>query len=179
MQLGGKIRQLRKQQKISIEQLAKTCNLSTGLISQMERGINIPSVISLWKVAKALNVPMNYFFDDYKDDLPIIRKSERKKIIIPNSNVTYELLSPNLNKKMELLLIKLEPGKCSSDDLISHEGEECGYMIQGTIKIKYGNKEYILNEGDSIYYDSTVAHRFVNIGEVEAISIWTMTPPSF
>lgn len=179
MKLGQKIRELRKEQKISIEQLSKISGLSTGLISQMERDITIPSVSSLWEVAKALKVPMNYFFDEYKNDNPIVRKNSRKKIIIPNSNITYELLSPSLNNKMELLMVEIEPGMCSSDEQISHEGEECGYMIQGSMKIKWGSREFILNEGDSIYFDSTVPHRFVNIGDIKAISIWTMTPPSF
>lgn len=179
MKLGEKIRKLRKEQKISIEKLAQMSGLSTGLISQMERDITIPSVGSLWDVAKALNVHINYFFDEYEDKNPIVRKNERKKIIIPNSNVTYELLSPNLNNKMEFLMVEIEPGMCSSDEQICHEGEECGYMIQGSMKVKWGSKEYILNEGDSIYFDSTVPHRFVNIGDKVAISIWTMTPPSF
>lgn len=178
MELGAKIRKLRKEQAINIEQFAQKAGLSIGLISQIERDITMPSVTSLWKIASALNVHINYFFDEYEDKIPIIRKCERKKLILPNSNLTYELLSP-LNKKMELLLIKIEPGMCSSDELISHEGEECGYMIQGSMKIKWGSREYILNEGDSIYYNSTIPHRFINLSDVRAISIWTMTPPSF
>lgn len=178
MKLGEKIRKLRKEQKISIEHISQMSGLSTGLISQMERDLTVPSVVSLWEVAKALNVHINYFFDEYENNEPIIRKEERKKIIIPNSNITYELLSPK-NKKMECLMVKIEPGMCSSNELICHEGEECGHMIQGTMKIKWGSKEFILNEGDSIYLDSTIPHRFVNIGDITAISIWTMTPPSF
>ncbi|WP_217805834.1 cupin domain-containing protein [Sporomusa malonica] len=179
LQLGEKIRNLRKEQKCTIEQLAQMADLSSGLISQMERDIIVPSVWSLWKVAKALNVHINYFFDEYEMDNPVVRKDERKKIILPKSNVTYELLSPHLNRKMEFLLIKIEPGMENFDELICHEGEECGYMLQGIMKIRWGSKEYILHEGDSIYLDSTVPHRFINIGDVTAISIWTMTPPTF
>lgn len=178
MKLGEKIRKLRKDQKISIEHLVQMSGLSTGLISQMERDITVPSVVSLWEVAKALNVHINYFFDEYENNEPVIRKQDRKKIIIPNSNITYELLSPK-DKKMEFLMVKIEAGMCSSDDQICHEGEECGYMMQGRMKIKWGSKEFILEEGDSIYFDSTVPHRFVNIGNITAISVWSMTPPSF
>lgn len=179
MKLGEKIRELRKEKKMSIEQLSKVSGLSTGLISQMERDITVPSVTSLWEVAKALDVPMNYFFDEYDKDTLIVRKNERKKIMLPKSNITYELLSPNLNRKMEFLLIELEPGMCSSADQISHEGEECGYMIQGSMEIKWGSKVFILHEGDSIYYDSTIPHRFINISDITAISVWSMTPASF
>ncbi|CUH95813.1 hypothetical protein P22_1893 [Propionispora sp. 2/2-37] len=179
MNLGEKIRKLRKEQKISIEQLAGMSELSVGMISQIERDITVPTVSSLWKVAKALKVHINYFFDEYENDNPIVRKEERKKIILPHSNVTYELLTPNLKRKMEFLMIKIEPGEVNFGDQICHEGEECGYMLQGRMMVKWGSREFILNEGDSIYLDSSVPHRYINIGETTAVSIWTMTPPSF
>ena len=179
MKIGEKIRKLRKGNKMSIEQLAEISGLSTGQISQMERDLSTPSVGSLWEVAKALNVHINYFFDEYENNDPVIRKNQRKKIILPNSNITYELLNSNIKQKIEFLIVKIEPGMCSSDELICHEGEECGYMVQGSMKVKYGSKEYILDEGDSIYFDSTIPHRYVNIGDVTAISVWAMTPPSF
>ena len=180
MELGSKIRELRQAQNISIEQLSEKTGLSTGLISQIERNITGPSVASMWKIAKALSVSMNYFFDEIEEDNPIVRRDQRKKIMLPNSNITYELLSPDLrDKKIECLLIEIEPGECSTEDQISHEGEECGYVIQGTLKVKWGNKEYVLGEGDSIYFDSTVPHRYVNAGNVKCISIWSMVPPSF
>jgi len=179
MEMGNIIRRLRRKQGISIEQLAEKTGLSTGLISQLERDITGPSVASLWKIAKALNVSINYFFEEFEDNNPIVRKSERKKIQLANSNITYELLCPNLQKAIEMLLVKIEPGECSTEDRISHEGEECGYVLQGTLKIKWGDKEYILEEGDSIYFDSTIPHRYVNCGDITAVSIWAMVPPSF
>jgi len=179
MEIGHLIRALRRKQKISIEQLAERTGLSTGLISQLERDLTGPSVASLWKISKALNVSINYFFEGYEESDPIVRKSDRKKIQLPNSNITYELLCPNLQKAIEMLLVQIEPGECSTEDKISHEGEECGYVISGTLKVKWGDKEYILEEGDSIYFDSTVPHRYVNCGAVTSISVWAMVPPSF
>ncbi|MCH4166114.1 MAG: XRE family transcriptional regulator [Megasphaera sp.] len=178
MKLGQQIRELRKQKGMSIQGLAKEAGLSAGLISQVERDLTTPSVDTLWSVAKALGVHINYFFCNFEDKKAIIKSGERRKLILPNSNVTYELLSP-LNRNMEVLLVKIEPGECSHDTLMVHEGEECGYVLQGTMKIKYGSTEYILQEGDSIYLDSTIPHRYVNIGNSTAVSIWTMTPASY
>lgn len=179
MELGKKIRQLRTCKGISIAQLAKMTGLSTGIISQIERDMVSPTVDTLWKITKALDISINYFFNDGKHLSPIVRKNERKKIILPNSRVTYMLLSPDVRRKMEFLLVEIEPGECNSTELISHEGEECGFILSGTLKIKYGEEEYILYEGDSIYFDSTVPHRYINIGDKKCISIWAMTPPSF
>ena len=73
----------------------------------------------------------------------------------------------------------MEPGNANTKELVSHEGEECGIVLQGKMLIKHGEKEYILEEGDSIYIDSSVPHRYIHIGDKTAISVWAMTPPRF
>lgn len=179
MQLGEKIRELRNKQKMSIEQLSEKTDLSKGLISQIERDITGPSVASLWKIAQALNVKMNYFFDEYDGFNEVVRKDERKKIMMNKANRSYELLCPNLKNSIEMLWIEIGPNESNSDDLISHEGEECGVVIKGSLKVLSGNKEYDLNEGDSIYLDSTIPHRYLNNGSELSVSVWAMVPPSF
>lgn len=179
MELGEKIRGLRHSQKMSIEQLAEKTGLSKGLISQIERDITGPSVASLWKISKALNVTMNYFFDEFEETNQVVRKNERKKIAIKKANRSYELLCPNLKNAIEMLWIEIEPFNCSTEDLISHEGEECGVVIKGTLRVLSGEKTYDLNEGDSIYLDSTIPHRYVNVGNEISVSVWAMVPPSF
>ncbi|WP_034429688.1 cupin domain-containing protein, partial [Caldisalinibacter kiritimatiensis] len=110
---------------------------------------------------------------------PIVKKNQRKKIITTNSDAIYELLCPDLNRKIEFLHITLKPGDSSTKDLIAHDGEECGIVIKGRLMVKTKLEEYILQEGDSIYLDSTIHHRYINIGTEECVSIWAMTPPSF
>jgi len=179
--LGLKIRKLRKSKNLSIAELADKTNLSTGLISQIERDIIGPSVESLWKIAKALNVSIGYFFDEENEPVfnPIVKRKDRKVIKTVHSDAAYELLSTDLNRKIEFLYITLEPRDATRDELISHEGEECGIVIKGRLMIRHGDSEYILEEGDSIYFNSTIPHRYINIGSEPCISIWAMTPPSF
>jgi len=179
MELGDKIRSLRQKQKLSIEQLSTKTGLSKGLISQIERDITGPSVASLWKISKALNVTMNYFFDEYDDFNRVVRKDERKKIMMRKASRVYELLSPDLKKQIEMLWIEIAPNEQNTDELISHDGEECGVVIKGTLRILSGENGYDLNEGDSIYLDSTIPHKYLNIGNEVSVSIWSMVPPSF
>lgn len=179
LELGDKIRSLRLKQKISIEQLSVKTGLSKGLISQIERDITGPSVASLWKISKALNVTMNYFFDEYDDFNQVVRKNERKKILMKDGDRIYELLCPNLKNQIEMLWIEIEPQDSNSEELISHDGEECGVVLKGTLRILSGENIYDLNEGDSIYLDSTIPHRYVNLGNEISVSVWAMTPPSF
>ena len=179
MELGDKIRSLRLKQKISIEQLASMTGLSKGLISQIERDLTGPSVASLWKISKALNVTMNYFFDEYDDFNQVVRKNERKKLMMKDASRVYELLCPNLKNQIEMLWIEIEPGDSNLGDFISHDGEECGVVIKGSLRVLSGDKVYDLEEGDSIYLDSTTPHKYVNTGDVPSISVWAMVPPSF
>lgn len=179
MEVGEKIRSLRHKQKISIEQLSAMSGLSKGLISQIERDITGPSVASLWKISKALNVTMNYFFDEYDDLNQIVRKDERKKLIMRKSSRVYELLSPDLKKQIEMLMVEIKPNENISAELISHDGEECGVVIKGTLRIISGDNIYDLQEGDSIYLDSTIPHQYLNTGEELSVSVWAMVPPSF
>ena len=179
MELGDKIRSLRQKQKISIENLSEMSGLSKGLISQIERDITGPSVASLWKISKALNVTMNYFFDEYDDINQVVLKDERKKIIMGKGSITYELLSPDLKKQIEMLMIEINPNEKPETELISHEGEKCGVVIKGTLRVISGSKVYDLNEGDSIYLDSTIPHKYINTGEEISVSVWALVPPSF
>ena len=77
------------------------------------------------------------------------------------------------------MYITIKEGEESSGDLVVHEGEECGLVIKGRLLVKTAENEYILEEGDSIYFNSTIPHRYINIGNDTCESVWAMTPPSF
>jgi transcriptional regulator with XRE-family HTH domain len=178
MQIGRKIRALRQQQQLSIEQLSDLTELSTGSISQIERDLVGLSVESLWRIANALGVPIGYFFDEAASGV-VVRKSERRQIVLPQSNVVYELLSPDMNRRIEFLLVRLQQGDSADHGQISHAGEECGLVLQGELIVRWGDQEFYLQEGDSIYFASSIPHRFKNPGYQESVSVWAMTPPSF
>lgn len=179
--VGSKIKKLRKEKNISIAELSKRSGVSSGLISQVERNTVNPSVATLWKISESLNASIGYFFNEEPAPVfnPIVKKDKRKRIVTSDSNATYELLTPDLNRKIEFLYIAINPGDSSRAGLIKHDGEECGIVIKGKLMVKTEDEEYILEEGDSIYLDSTVPHRYINLGEDECISVWAMTPPSF
>lgn len=179
--IGIQIRSLRMAHKKTIAELSEETGLSTGIISKIERNLVVPSVISLWKIAGVLGVSIGSFFEqEDKKSRTVVRKSERKKIITQNSNAYYELLSPDLNRKIEFLMITIEPGQSTSiSEKLSHDGEECGIVIKGCVLVKLEEEEYLLNEGDSIYFDSSRKHIYMNVGDEVSISIWAMTPPTF
>ena len=179
--IGSKIRELRKNKNMSIADLAETSNLSVGIISQIERNLVTPSIVTFWKISQSLGVSVGFFFEDEEKTKasPVVKKESRNRIVVSNSNAIYELLSQDLNRKIEFLYITIKPGDVSSEEYVQHEGEECGIVIRGRLLVKTPDEEYILEEGDSIYFDSSLPHRYINDGNTVCESIWAMTPPSF
>ncbi len=183
MKIGKVIREFRLARNMSIKDLSKKTNLTSSLISQVERDLISPSLNSLAKISSALKVPMVSFFTEATlRPWPVMKKKQRKKTtIFSSSHVIYQLLSPDPDKKIEFLLVEIEPEeeKNEENELITHSGEECGYVIKGELEVRLGKERYHLKEGDSIYFQSRIPHRFKNTGKGKVISIWAMTPPSF
>jgi transcriptional regulator with XRE-family HTH domain len=177
MKIGKKIKKYRKLRDIMISELAEKANLSVGMISQIERDKIGLSVTSLWKIAKALGISIGDFFEEDKPgDNYIVRKDNRKTIKLTNSTATYELLTPDLSWNIEFLKITIMPGESSDNKKISHKGEETGYIIKGKLLITWGNQEFILNKGDSIRLDSTLPHRYINIGDEKSVVVLRNPP---
>ncbi|TMV45448.1 cupin domain-containing protein [Paenibacillus mesophilus] len=178
---GQKLRTIRKQRGLTMQQLAEQANVSTGQISQIERGQVIPTLVLFWKLCKVLDVPLHVFFEDdngQDDEHVVVRKDQRKQIHFPNSNVVYHSLTPHSKGELDFLLIEIQPGEAHErEQQVSHGGEECGFVQQGQLTVLYGDKRYVLEAGDSISFQSTVPHRFMNEGTETSISIWAMTQP--
>lgn len=175
--LGSKIRTLRAEKKMSISALAEKASISSGLISQIERDMVIPTITTLWKISTALEVNISYFFLEESKIMfnPVTRKNEHKKLLVGKHETLYEMLTSNPNRKIDLQKVTLKSKTSSSNEMYAHEGEECIYVIKGTVKIKTSSGDYILNEGDSIEFSSTIPHRYMNESDNECILICAMT----
>ncbi len=181
LNIGNKVKNLRKQKKMSILQLSEQSGVSTGLISQIERELVVPSVVSIWRIAQALDTNISHFFDnEKKNDRVIIRKEDHKKIITNRGNTTYQLLSPdNSDRLLDFVKITLAGGQIYEKEYLTHEGEECGFVLSGTLTVQLNDEDYVLHEGDSIYFSSNLPHKYVNFGEEDCVSLWAMTPLFF
>lgn len=163
---------------MSLEVLAQKSGVSAATISQIERNNVDPTLTTLFKICKALDVTLASLIADVETPERVIRKNNRKTMLLPNSKVKYQLLTPGFRNQLEMLLIELEPQQ-QDRQMITHTGEECGYVLQGQLVVVLDDEEYVLDAGDSIYFDSSIPHRFVNRGNEKCVSIWAMTPPTF
>jgi len=179
-EIGHTIRTLRKERALTLQDLADATDVSVSMISQVERGLAQPSIATLWKVANALGVPVVHFFSEpEKTKAVVVRAHQQRALEIARHGASYRLLSPDLNRKIEFLKVTLEPGQIDEGESVSHDGEECGYVVLGTLTVRVAHESYVLNQGDSIYFTSSVPHRLLNMGPEPCISIWAMTPPTF
>jgi len=177
--IGEKIRRKRNELGMSMKMLAEKTGLTSGFISQVERELAEPSITSLRKIAEALDVAVFYFFTEEKNAGIVVRKDNRQSRNFPESHLTYELLSPDLNRQMEMFMATLEPGAETCETPLTHTGEEVTHVLEGSMWISIGNDEYTLEEGDTIYYFSSIPHRIVNKGDSMLRFISTITPPVF
>lgn len=194
MDLPKKIRKLRKEQKLTLNNLAVKSGLSSTYLSQIERGLSNPSIGVLKKIADAMNTNLVSLmgFDETegetketelqkKDEkkVAVVKNDRRKMLVYPGGLRKAFLLTPDLRRKMEVLLTYEEPQQKAEEDWYQHEGEEFGLILEGRYEVTVEDQTYILEEGDSIYFQSQLPHKMRSIGEKTAKTLWVIAPPSF
>jgi len=175
--LGEKVRQLREEQQLSVEALAKQSQVSASLIEQVEEGKTLPSLAPLMKIARGLGVRLGTFLDDEAYSGPVVVRGGNADEVVrfsgsepygQNALDFYSLASHKKDRHMEPFIVTVRPGKEHAPHLSSHEGEEFIYVLKGSIQVSYGKECHTVNEGDSIYYDSIVPHEVCANGTEEA-----------
>ena len=179
MQLGQRIKARRKELKLSLRDLAEQVNLTASFLSQVERDLTSPSIESLRKISEALDVPIFYFLVETNAESPVVRRNQRRKLILPDSNLIYELLTPDLNRKLEVVMVALEPGEHSAAIPLRGHTEECIYVLQGQMEIALSEDVYSLASGDSIYFEGPMLRYLTAKGDETLRYISIITPPVF
>ena len=168
--IGAKIKSIRESKQLSTQEVSERSGLSIEQIERIEGNIDFPSLAPLIKIARVLGVRLGTFLDDQSELGPVIcrKKDSNDTNSIGFSNndskarkhMEYHSLSQDKSgRHMEPFLIDVAPSEEGVDFVLStHEGEEFIYVLEGILEINYGKNTYILEEGDSIYYDSIVAH---------------------
>lgn len=183
--LGDVIKKIRMEQQLTIKEVAERAHVTSSLLSQIENNKANPSINSLMAIAKALKVPIGSFFDDKEldPDFDPVVKADQRKVLRTQSGVTFYLLTPELkNHVIEFIYNVYEKGGSTGGDtgeLYTHDGEECGLVLEGRLEVAYDDKIYILEAGDSIVLDSTKPHKLTNIYDGRTIAVWVDSPASW
>lgn len=187
--LGKRIRFYRERIQLTAKEMAARMDVSPSTISKIENDKIKPSMEMLQKISEVINVPVGELFIEGEiENIPalstyaqvsVVRKNERRKLILYNSDIEYMLLSPSFHGRSELAMMELKQGQNSGIPKRHPFGEEFILVLEGSLKIRINSDEYHLGPGDSITFDATIAHSYGNFSSEKTVIISGNTPPVF
>ncbi len=177
---GTTLRALREQRALTIASLARQVGISAAAISQIESGTVQPSVTTLRKLAAALGVPVfRFFLPADAAAASLVRRGGRKTLGLARTGARYELLTPSLQGRLEVMEITMDPGQASAPERISHPGEECLVIIKGHGVLELGDDIIDMRAGDAATFQASLPHRLRNAGQRPLSALSAITPPAF
>ncbi len=178
LNIGEKIKRLRKAQNLTQEELADRADLTKGFISQLERDLTSPSIATLAAIVDVLGVKLADFFEDSHPETYVFRMDQRVISSASTEGVEVMLMVPSAQMRhMDPVIVTLKPGSKTALET-SHEGEEFGTVLKGQV-ILHLDRPYRVQRGDCFYFDSGQEHWMENPGKVDAVIIWVVSPPVF
>lgn len=172
MEIGEKLKAIRMDKKMTLDKVARKSSLTKSFISQIELNKTSPSISSLLKLASALEIRLTDLFreDNFIRDV-LVKKDKRDSYYNKKTQLTIEpLFTCFPGQRMEPVYMRFEPG--GRTDIITRIGQEFVYVIKGKVRLILDQKEYIAKEGDSLYFDSSIPHRWENSWSETVEGIW-------
>ncbi|WP_419659204.1 transcriptional regulator, XRE family [Desulfosarcina variabilis str. Montpellier] len=161
--IGSQIRSFRKKMDLTIAELASLANLSIGMLSKIENGNASPSLSTLQSLSDALNIPVTAFFRKFEERRNASFVKAGKGLVIERRGTRagheYQLLGHSVGKSIsvEPYLITLTV-ESEVFPLFQHTGMEFIYMLEGKLLYLHGDKSYMLEPGDSLFFDAETTH---------------------
>lgn len=178
--VGKKLKAIRLKSDMTIQELAERSKVSSNMISRIERGLTIPSVEILMKLAGVFDKSINYFVEEVSTTHEIVFSAagtRDKTVYDDESNMHTESFTSGLRDPQFMSFYCTVPqGGSSGVQNMYHPGDELIYVLEGTLKVVIAGETHILNRGDSLSFKSHLPHRWDNIGTDDAKVIWTLSP---
>ena len=191
--LGKEFRKARERRGLPLRELARRAGVSASLVSQIETGKTSPSAKTRRRLAAALDIPVASLFlngrtdGDLRDELNLrsrrttlgrlVRADRRRHLYLPESQLRYELLTPDLSGRIEFLYAEVPPNHVGTE-LQSHIGEEVLVVLEGSLFVWLQDEQYELQVGDALTFDCSTPHRIENPGSKRNVHVSAITPPS-
>jgi transcriptional regulator with XRE-family HTH domain len=180
-ELGKRIQQYRTNKRMTLQELAERTGYTKGYLSKIEKAKKAPPVSTLINLAKALNISLSEIFGEAGENSPVclVKKLERRIIARDGSvfGYAYQTLAHKFyNKHMEPYILTL-PLKPKENALFQHKGEELLFALEGTMRFFHGEKEFIVEEGDCVYFDGSIPHYGVCVGNKEVKCLMVIYTP--
>lgn len=178
--IGRRLRKLRGELKLTIQELATKAEVSAGMISQIERGSANPSIKTLQRLCSALGVNVWKFVDEQAQSAssemaPFVRRrAERLRMVLGDKGLTKELLSPQYAEELRFMFVTMPPGS-STEDVLVGAGQKAGYVVAGEVELTVADHTVRLTEGDSFQFGSHAEHGLANRSAEAAKVLWIIS----
>ncbi len=180
MTLGEKIKKRRMELSLTLRDLAEKTQLTPAFLSQLENGKTNASLNSLQRISDALCIPMMHFLTNSSRQSPLVRAENRSLLDLDDHRVVYQLLTPDLNGKMEALLGQIT-NSCGENisRRLAVETEEFIFVLEGILIVELNGSRHELRMGDSIYFNGRDLTYLAS--GCEGVTRWisVITPPVF
>ena len=201
--LGFRLREERRKRNLTLVELSQKTALSKSHLSQIERDVAQPSISTIKKIAQVFGISVVTLFSEsamddgnlnypssgqekncndcpFTKDVKVVRSGFRKSLTLPGSKTTYELVTPDLKRRLEILSLHISPGETSGDEAVTDPpGEKCVFVLNGAMEFRVSESVFELNRGDSIYFPANSPHSWRGLAGERIEVMIVMTPPSF
>jgi transcriptional regulator with XRE-family HTH domain len=178
MTLGEKLKRLRMEQGLTLQDVAGKTGYSKALISRIENDSVSPSISSLVKISSSLKIKLNELFAAVEDGgASVVKKANRSAATTAGGKLKTESIFED-DRKMQVAVKTFEPGFATKEEKTGQGGEEWWHVLKGTLEASVGEVNIELSEGDSIYVFSAIPHKWRNAGRVKASAlVVSVLPP--
>jgi transcriptional regulator with XRE-family HTH domain len=174
--IGPKLKRLRQEQRLSLQQLAAKAEVSAAAIHKIERNDMVPTITTLLKIATALDRPVTYFVeqdDGQPEPVAYTPAGHRPDVFTPHAGLTLQGVSgPYTPFRSAAAVATVEPGANSGDRPLVHAGEELVYVLDGTLVFDIAGAQYKVGRGDALHFMGDQPHHWDNLGTTPVHAVW-------
>ena len=180
LQLGARIRALRQARRLTLRDVSARAGVTESFLSQVERDVTSPSIATVQRIAHALDLSIAQLFAEEPATGRVVRREARRRVAYPGLRAVDEFLTSNMAGKLQVILSTIEPGGGTGAEPYTHDSdEEVVVVLTGVLDLWVGDEHYVLREGDAITFPSRLPHWNMNHGDIAAVVLFCVTPPSF
>ena len=166
LKIGEKLKCLRANRSISLDEAAALTGVSKPMLGQIERGQSIPTVTTLWKIATGLKMPLSFFLEGQRTEYAVA-DPDRANVILANGGKmrAYPLFAYDPVRSVETFYIEFDPGCCHSSDKHNDGVEEHIFVLRGTLRLVLGDKTIDVDERQAARFRADIPHTYQNLSE--------------
>ncbi len=174
--VGRRLRLLREERGLSIRALASRCDLAMNTLRLIENDKTSPSVSTLQRLARGLDVPITAFFEDDRQSSVIHIKAGQRPRVVISQGILENLGAGFSLRAVQPFVVTLEPLGGSGSQVCAHAGYEFVYCLKGRLAYTIEDRTYLLEPDDSLLFESHLPHRWQNVDEVVSKNLLVLYP---